>query len=75
MAKMKKRLRSPFVTDLSHQLKTPVAALSTSLEILEQNDLTEEERREFTTRCLVQKERLKELLDALINISSRKWND
>ena len=69
MAKNEKEATKSLVTDLSHQLKTPVAALSTSLEILEQNDLTEEERREFTTRCLVQKERLKELLDALINIS------
>ena len=63
MAKNEKEATKSLVTDLSHQLKTPVAALSTSLEILEQNDLTEEERREFTTRCLVQKERLKELLD------------
>ena len=58
MAKNEKEATKSLVTDLSHQLKTPVAALSTSLEILEQNDLTEEERREFTTRCLVQKERL-----------------
>ena len=36
------------VTDLSHQLKTPVAAMGTSLEVLRQEDLTEEERREFT---------------------------
>lgn len=57
------------VTDLSHQLKTPVAAMGTSLEVLRQEDLTEEERREFTERCLKQEERLKDLLGALINIS------
>ena len=57
------------VTDLSHQLKTPVAALGMSLEILKQDDLTEEERGEFTERCLAQKDRLQELLSALFNIS------
>lgn len=57
------------VTDLSHQLKTPVAAMGTSLEVLRQEDLTEEERREFTERCLKQEESLKDLLGALINIS------
>lgn len=57
------------VTDLSHQLKTPVAAMGTSLEVLKQEGLTEEERREFTERCLKQEERLKDLLGALINIS------
>lgn len=57
------------VTDLSHQLKMPVAAMGTSLEVLRQEDLTEEERREFTERCLKQEERLKDLLGALINIS------
>ena len=57
------------VTDLSHQLKTPVAAMGTGLEVLRQEDLTEEERREFTERCLKQEERLKDLLGALINIS------
>lgn len=57
------------VTDLSHQLKTPVAAMGTSLEVLRQESLTEEERREFTERCLRQEERLRDLLGALINIS------
>lgn len=57
------------VTDLSHQLKTPVAALGTCLEILKQDGLTDGERREFTERCLAQKERLSELLSALFHIS------
>ncbi|BCN32681.1 sensor histidine kinase [Anaeromicropila herbilytica] len=56
------------VSDISHQLKTPVAALKTSFEILQQ-DLSAEERIEFTQRCNVQILGIENLLGALINIS------
>jgi Signal transduction histidine kinase len=56
------------VSDISHQLKTPVAALKTSFEILQQ-DLSPEERMEFTQRCNIQILGIENLLDALINIS------
>lgn len=57
------------VTDISHQLKTPVAALKASLEILDSRALTETERREFEGRCKEQMLRLEELMGALVNIS------
>ncbi len=57
------------VTDISHQLKTPVAALKTSFEILQSGDLNEMERQEFLGRCGVQILRLEELVSALVNIS------
>ncbi len=57
------------VTDISHQLKTPVAALRTSFEILQSDDLTEAEYREFLERCRIQIVRLGELVSALVNIS------
>lgn len=57
------------VTDISHQLKTPVAALKASLEILDSRELTETERREFEGRCKEQMLRLEELMGALVNIS------
>ena len=69
MSQREKEMTKSLVTDLSHQLKTPVAALGTSLEILGGQDLSEEERAEFTSRCLEQQVRLRELLNALINIS------
>lgn len=58
-----------FVTDLSHQLKTPVAALKTSFEILQQGNLTKEEQIEFTQRCRNQLSGIEDLLSALMNIS------
>lgn len=57
------------VTDLSHQLKTPVAALSSCFDVLKNPDLSEEERREFQNRMEQQLHSLEQLIGALINIS------
>lgn len=57
------------VTDISHQLKTPVAALRTSFEILQSGGLSEAEYQEFLERCSIQVLRLEELVAALVNIS------
>lgn len=57
------------VTDISHQLKTPVAALKTNLELLSSEELTENERREFLERAIRQLEGLENLTKALVNVS------
>ena len=57
------------VTDISHQLKTPVAALKTSLEILSGEELGETERKEFLVNCIHQLDCLENLTEALIGIS------
>ncbi|MDE7415080.1 MAG: HAMP domain-containing histidine kinase [Lachnospiraceae bacterium] len=57
------------VTDISHQLKTPIAALKTSFEILQSDNLSEAEYQEFLERCCNQILRLEELVSALVNIS------
>lgn len=57
------------VTDISHQLKTPVAALSSCLEVLKQQNLTKGERKEFEERLESQLKSLGQLIEALVNIS------
>ena len=57
------------VTDLSHQLKTPVAALTSCFDVLKNPDLSEEERREFQNRMELQLQSLEQLINALVNIS------
>ncbi len=57
------------ITDISHQLKTPLASLRMSHELMAGDQLTEEEKREF----LMQEEReinqLEALMKELINLS------
>lgn len=57
------------VTDISHQLKTPVAALKSCFEVLTKEDLTSEERQEFESRLSVQLSGLEKLSGILVNIS------
>ena len=52
------------VTDISHQLKTPVAALDTCFSVMETMTLCEAEREEFFARCRNELDGLKTLLDA-----------
>lgn len=67
--KVEKEETKSLVTDISHQLKTPVAALKTCFDILQHTDLSEKEREEFSTRCNHQLRGLENMLEALINIS------
>lgn len=70
-AKLQKEKESTkaFVTDISHQLKTPVAALKTNLELLSEEDLTKLQQTEFLSRCTSQLKGLENLTKALVNIS------
>ena len=66
---LEKEETKALVTDISHQLKTPVAALKNSLEIPQEVTLTKEEEKEFYERSLIQVNGIENLLKALINIS------
>lgn len=57
------------VTDISHQLKTTLASLSMCNSILEDDDLTVNEKREFFDMSNANINKLNSLIDSLINIS------
>ena len=56
------------VTDISHQLKTPLSALKSCFSLYQEAD-TAEEQAEFGGRCLFQLEKLENLISSLIHIS------
>lgn len=57
------------VTDISHQLKTPVSALCMSFELMGDGEMSEEEKTEFLIRGRMEVERLTCLLGTLTNLS------
>ncbi len=57
------------VTDISHQLKTPLAGVKACFEILNQENLSEEEQKEFVDQCARQLQGLENLTESLVNIS------
>lgn len=68
-ARQEKQETKTLVTDISHQLKTPVAAFRSCFEVLKNEDLTKEERQEFEGRLEEQLKSLGQLVEALVNIS------
>lgn len=57
------------VTDISHQLKTPAAALKLCFELLEDDTLSPEERQEFLKRGIEEVRKFSQLTETLINLS------
>lgn len=57
------------ITDISHQLKTPMAALKMSYELTQSTELTEEEKDEFTAREAEEVAKLETLLDSFVHLS------
>lgn len=66
---LEKEETKALVTDLSHQLKTPVASIKMCFQLLEDGNLRPEERKEFLNRLGEQITHLEGLLAALVNIS------
>lgn len=57
------------VTDISHQLKTPLASLSMCNSILEDDELTLDEKHEFLAMSNKNISKLQNLIECLVNIS------
>ena len=68
-ARTEKESTKEMVSDISHQLKTPVAALDICFSVLMQNDLSATEQEEFRIRCRSALDGLETLLQSLLDIS------
>lgn len=64
-----KEATKALITDISHQLKTPLAGLKTSHDLLQEEQLTAAEQQEFIKLIGKQIAHLENLTDALVNIS------
>ena len=57
------------ITDISHQLKTPMASLKMSCELANSPSLDQKEKEEFQKAGLIQARKMENLLDSLIRLS------
>lgn len=62
-------LRSDFVRNFSHELKTPIVSISGFTKLLKVSDLSEEEKQDYLDRIIQESERLVELSSSILNLS------
>ena len=62
-------LQSDFVSNVSHEIKTPLNAIEGYATLLQDSDSTEEERRRYTEKILFNTRRLSELVGNVLIIS------
>ncbi|MFA9380149.1 MAG: sensor histidine kinase [Acetanaerobacterium sp.] len=58
-----------FISDMSHQMKTPLSSISMYSDLLMEGRLSEEERQEFVIRIKSGTEKLQWMMDSLIKMS------
>ena len=63
------RMKTELITNVSHDLKTPLTAITTYVELLKKEDITEEERREYIDTLSRKSLRLKVLIEDLFEVS------
>ncbi len=62
-------MKSELITNVSHDLKTPLTAIITYVDLLKKEDITEEERKSYITTLDQKSQRLKVLIEDLFEVS------
>ena len=63
------RMKTELITNVSHDLKTPLTAITTYVELLKKDDITEEERKSYVETLERKSLRLKVLIEDLFEVS------
>ena len=69
------RMKTELITNVSHDLKTPLTAITTYVELLKKEDITEEERRSYIDTLDKKSLRLKVLIEDLFEVSKASSNN
>lgn len=63
------KMKTELITNVSHDLKTPLTAITTYIELMEDENLTPEKRKEYLAVLKRKSERLKFLIEDLFEVS------
>ena len=69
------RMKTELITNVSHDLKTPLTAITTYVELLKKEDITEEERKSYIETLEKKTLRLKVLIEDLFEVSKATTNN
>ncbi|SFR75001.1 sensor histidine kinase [Anaeromicropila populeti] len=68
------KMRSELITNISHDLKTPLTAMITYVNLLQQENITEDQREEYIHTLDQKSQRLKRLIEDLFDVSKLNSN-
>jgi len=63
------KMKSEFITIAAHQLRTPLTGIKWSLEMINANEITKEEQKEFLDKAYQSNERMIKLVNSLLVVS------
>ena len=69
------RMKAELITNVSHDLKTPLTAITTYVELLKKENITEEERASYIETLEKKSARMKVLIEDLFDLSKANSND
>ena len=69
------RMKTELITNVSHDLKTPLTAITTYVELLKKEDITDEDRNSYIETLEKKSARMKVLIEDLFDLSKANSND